>query len=41
MRSMIFQKGRDPTTADGANAAQVTAVAKDLPGHTGQKTLQM
>jgi len=29
------------TTADGANAAQVTAMARDLPGHTGQKTLQM
>jgi len=29
------------TTADGANAAQVTAVARDLPGHTGQKTLQV
>lgn len=29
------------TTADGSNAAQVQVVAKDLPGHTGQKVLQM
>ncbi|MBI3174665.1 MAG: hypothetical protein HYZ25_13155 [Chloroflexi bacterium] len=28
------------TTADGSNAIQVQVVARDLPGHTGQKVLQ-